>query len=110
MADKGEIKEKARKIVRLLPKSNCGRCGFENCGKFAMAVAAGTALPFGCQEHPLVSYKMSEIIGVKVPEEARTQESRLGFSQPGMPISLPIPLGSISPVASDVGLQSACPS
>lgn len=87
MADKGEIKEKARKIVKLLPKSNCGKCGFDNCGKFAMAVAEGAASPFGCQENPLVGYRISEIIGTKVPEEARAQEGQPGFSQLGIPIN-----------------------
>src|SRR4030042_6562658 len=46
------IKEKARKIVALLPKQNCGKCGFTSCGEFAMAVAQENASPFGCHKQP----------------------------------------------------------
>jgi len=39
MSDRGDIKEKVKKIVKVLPELNCGKCGFDNCGKFARAVA-----------------------------------------------------------------------
>ena len=57
-----------RKIYEVLPKLNCGLCGYGNCGQFARAVAEGKASPFGCQQNPWAGYKISEIIGVKAPE------------------------------------------
>jgi hypothetical protein len=56
-----------KKIYELLPKLNCGLCGFENCGKFAKAVAEKIASPFGCRQNPWLGYRLSEIIGVTVP-------------------------------------------
>ena len=47
-AAQDQVKLKARAIVSLLPKKNCGRCGWENCGQFALAVARGEASPYGC--------------------------------------------------------------
>jgi len=32
-------KASVKKIVKVLPELNCGKCGFDNCGKFARAVA-----------------------------------------------------------------------
>ena len=61
-------KEKIRKIYEVLPKLNCGLCGYGNCGQFARAVAEGKASPFSCQQNPWAGYKISEIIGVKIPE------------------------------------------
>jgi Na+-translocating ferredoxin:NAD+ oxidoreductase RNF subunit RnfB len=60
-------KEKIRGIYEVLPKMNCGLCGFENCGRFARAVAEGRASPFGCRQNPWAGYRINEIIGVKVP-------------------------------------------
>jgi len=60
-------KEKIREIYEILPKLNCGFCGFGSCGQFARAVAEGRASPFGCRQNPWSGYKISEIIGVKVP-------------------------------------------
>jgi Na+-translocating ferredoxin:NAD+ oxidoreductase RNF subunit RnfB len=60
-------KEKIKRIYQALPKMNCGLCGFESCGKFARAVAEGRASPFGCRQNPWSGYRISEIIGVKVP-------------------------------------------
>ena len=60
-------KEKIRKIYEALPKLNCGLCGFSNCGQFARAVAEGRASPFGCKQDPWSGYRISEIIGAKVP-------------------------------------------
>jgi len=69
MQDKKD-KDKIMEIIKVLPKLNCGECGFENCGKFAIAVADGRALPFGCRQDPSVGYELSKIIGVQVPEVA----------------------------------------
>jgi len=60
-------KEKIREIYEVLPKLNCGLCGCGNCGQFARAVAEGRVSPFGCRQNPWVGYRISEIIGVKVP-------------------------------------------
>ena len=69
-------KEKIRKIYEVLPKLNCGFCGFGTCGQFARAVAEGRASPFSCRQNPWAGYRISEIIGVKAPAR------RYGF-QPG---------------------------
>jgi len=60
-------KEKIREIYEVLPKLNCGFCGFGTCGQFARAVAEGRISPFGCRQNPWAGYRISEIIGVKVP-------------------------------------------
>jgi len=60
-------KEEIKEIYELLPKLNCGFCGFGSCGQFARAVAEGRALPFGCRQNPWSGYRISEIIGARVP-------------------------------------------
>jgi hypothetical protein len=60
------LNEKARKIVALLPKENCGKCGFNSCGEFAMAVVQGHASPYGCRKQPSSDDKISEIMGIAV--------------------------------------------
>ena len=42
--DAGKLKQ----IVLALPKANCGRCGYPNCGAFAKAVLEGNAPVDGC--------------------------------------------------------------
>ena len=63
--------EKARQIVSLLPKENCDKCGFENCGKFALAVIKGKAAPFGCHKNPSAGYEISKVLGIEVTEESQ---------------------------------------
>lgn len=60
-------RKKIGQIYEALPKLNCGLCGFTNCGQFARAVVEGRASPFGCQQNPWSGYRISQIIGVKVP-------------------------------------------
>ncbi len=60
-------KEKIRKISEVLPKLNCGFCGFGNCGQFARAVVEGRASPFGCRQNPSAGFQISKILGQKVP-------------------------------------------
>jgi len=85
MSDRGDIKEKTKKIVRILPKLNCGKCGFDNCGKFAKAVAEERAPCYGCiSGGPLVANKICEIMGVKAPETTKISANYPGFSQPGI--------------------------
>ena len=76
-----ETVEKANKITGLLPKLNCGKCGFDNCGNFAMAVAEGKASPFGCRENPSSGYKISEIMGFEIPWGAGIRSVMPGFQQ-----------------------------
>jgi len=72
-ANKGETKMSAankdtiKQIYDILPKLNCGFCGFGNCGQFAVAVAEEKTSPFGCRQNPWVGYNISEIIGLRVP-------------------------------------------
>jgi Na+-translocating ferredoxin:NAD+ oxidoreductase RNF subunit RnfB len=63
-------KENIKKILELLPKRNCGLCGYDNCGQFAKAVAEKKASPFGCGQNPWLGYRLSEIIGVKQSESS----------------------------------------
>ncbi len=49
LANEREIEEKAMKIFQLLPKVNCGLCGYGTCINFARAVASGDAPPDGCK-------------------------------------------------------------
>ncbi len=60
-------KEKIREIYETLPKLNCGFCGFGSCGQFARAVTEGRTSPFGCRQNPWAGYRISEIMGMKVP-------------------------------------------
>ena len=77
-------KEKIREIYEALPKLNCGFCRFGSCGQFARAVAEGRASPFGCRQNPWSGYRISKIIGVKVPAYSygfqHAPVSRLGVS------------------------------
>ena len=85
-----ETKERIRKIYEVLPKLNCGFCGYGNCGQYARAVAEGRASPYLCIGSPLVTYKISEIIGVKMPAFA------YGFY--GMPLARRARI-SVSPIS-----------
>ena len=65
-----ETKEKIRKIYEVLPKLNCGFCGYGNCGQYARAVAEGRTSPNLCIGGSWVAYKISEITGIKMPASA----------------------------------------
>ena len=75
MQDKKDSTEKLRKIIEALPKLNCGQCGFDNCGKFAVGVVEGKTSPFECRQDPSVGYRIAEIMGMKIPEETKIQAS-----------------------------------
>ena len=60
-------KQKIREIYEILPKLNCGFCGFGGCGQFARAVVEGRASPFGCWQAPWLGYRISEMLGLKAP-------------------------------------------
>jgi len=38
------------KILKLLPKTNCGRCGYTTCMAFAAAIRTARAIPYQCPE------------------------------------------------------------
>jgi len=85
-----EIKERIRKIYEVLPKLNCGSCGYNHCAQYAKAVAEGRASPYLCIGGPLVAYKISEITGTKV--------STLTYQFYGMPTTrrTGIPVSTVS--------------
>lgn len=70
-------KENIKKIHELLPRHNCGLCGYDNCGQFAKAVAEKRASPFGCRQNPWLGYRLSEIIGVTAPASRYELQSGL---------------------------------
>ncbi|MCD6472029.1 hypothetical protein J7K55_02750 [Candidatus Aerophobetes bacterium] len=85
MPDRGDVKEKVKKIVKVLPELNCGKCGFDNCGKFARAVAEERAPCYGCVSGgPSVANKVCEIMEVRVPGIAKIPADYPGFPQPGI--------------------------
>jgi Na+-translocating ferredoxin:NAD+ oxidoreductase RNF subunit RnfB len=55
-------KQKIKRIYQVLPKQDCGFCGFNGCGQFARAVAEGRASAFGCKQDPQVGYIINEIL------------------------------------------------
>ena len=59
--------EKMRQIIKVLPKLNCGFCGFGNCGNYAKALVEGRAMPGLCIGGPLVAQKICDITGMKMP-------------------------------------------
>jgi Na+-translocating ferredoxin:NAD+ oxidoreductase RNF subunit RnfB len=73
MTDTGRDTEKLRKLVSLLPGENCGKCGFENCGEFAVALVEGNARPFDCRNSRPRVREICEVLGLEVPPE---QEQR----------------------------------
>lgn len=77
-------KEDIKKIHELLPKRNCGLCGYDNCGKFAKAVAEKKASPFGCMQNPWLGYRLSEIIGAK-PSDSNYALRSAFYTKPGSP-------------------------
>jgi hypothetical protein len=86
MGDKKDVKEKTKKIYKVLPKLDDQRCGYKTCGQFAMAVAEGKAPCYGCVSGgPEVAAKVCEVMGARVPEEAIPQFGQSPeFYQPGL--------------------------
>ena len=58
-----------RRIVSLLPRANCGHCGYGNCGGFALAVYEERTSPFRCVVHPKAGYEISKVLGLEIPDE-----------------------------------------
>jgi len=44
-----EVVQKAQEIYTLLPKRDCGACGYDNCYQCALAIAKGEAPPDACR-------------------------------------------------------------
>ena len=65
-AKKFKIVESSKlvEIVKVLPKQNCGKCGFPNCGAYAKALVEGKAkynvCAIGREE---IAKKIKEILG-----------------------------------------------
>ena len=75
--------QKAREIVALLPKENCGKCGFDNCGRFALAVIGESASPFGCHHNPGAGYEICKVLGREVPEDVKVPVGSPGCAHGG---------------------------
>ena len=76
MPEKDDTRERLRRIVALLPQLNCGHCGFDNCGRFAVAVTEGRASAFGCRQNPSAGYQVLEVLGQEAPERAAARIRR----------------------------------
>jgi len=70
-------RRKIREIYELLPKLNCGLCGFDGCGQFARAVAEGRASPFGCREDPGLGYAIARIVESEAPTHGYSYQPSL---------------------------------
>ncbi len=73
MVDNANNSEKLKQIVESLPKKNCGKCGFENCGHFALAAAKGEASSFGCRRDASAGFTICRILGLPVPDSVTVQ-------------------------------------
>ena len=63
-------KDRIKRIYDILPKIDCGRCGFGTCAKFARAVAGGQASPFACRQDSGAGYAISRIMGAGISGES----------------------------------------
>ena len=70
-------RQKTREIYELLPKLNCGLCGFSSCGQFARAVAEGRASPFGCRQDPELGYAIARIVESEAPTHGYSYQPSL---------------------------------
>jgi Na+-translocating ferredoxin:NAD+ oxidoreductase RNF subunit RnfB len=71
-------KNRIKRICEALPKTDCGRCGFESCAKFARVVAEGKASPFDCRRDQGVGYAISGILRESMPEGYASSQEALG--------------------------------
>lgn len=83
MENREDIKDKARKIVTLLPKENCGKCGYNNCGEFAIALAEGKASPYDCHKSQSSAREIAEVAGIELPERAEVHACAHSHHHPG---------------------------
>ncbi len=67
-----KVDPRVGQINELLPKANCGGCGFAGCDDFAKAVAEGRAEPNGCTAGgPSCAKAIGEVLGVTVEAQAK---------------------------------------
>ncbi len=79
MVNDSNDKEKLRKIVGLLPKENCGKCGYDNCGAFAVALVAGKASLLDCHGAIPNAREICEVLRIEVPEGAVQAVGHRGY-------------------------------
>ena len=60
--------EKLKQVVALLAGANCGKCGFENCGEFAVALVEGKTSPVICRKSLDNLEEICRVLGIEVPE------------------------------------------
>ena len=70
--------EKLREIVSLLPGKNCGKCGYENCGEFAVALVEGKAKPAECRKSLSKVKEICLALGIEAPSEQELKEMGRG--------------------------------
>ena len=70
-------REKIKRIYEILPKMDCGLCGFESCSKFARAVAQGNTSPFGCRQAPGTGYLVDRIMSADGPIDLPSSKEAL---------------------------------
>jgi Na+-translocating ferredoxin:NAD+ oxidoreductase RNF subunit RnfB len=70
MAFEPKDTKRLRKIVTLLARRHCGKCGFPNCGHFAVALFKEEALPTDCRKSLDNLKEICEVLGIEVPENA----------------------------------------
>ncbi len=59
-----DVQRKAEEIYKLLPKADCGKCGFDSCYETAIAIAEGRAPPDACRiVGKKIKDKVEKIIG-----------------------------------------------
>ena len=80
--EKDDNRERLKRIVAQLPRLNCGQCGFDNCGHFAVAVTEGRASPFGCRQDPSAGHQILKVLGQEAPETAAARTRRFPRQQP----------------------------
>ena len=62
-------RQKMREIVALLPKENCGKCGFQNCGGFAHTEIEGASSYIGGKKSPARGFGIGKLLGIEEPEK-----------------------------------------
>jgi Na+-translocating ferredoxin:NAD+ oxidoreductase RNF subunit RnfB len=68
LVDQNSLSAKLKEIIALLPRKNCGKCGFVNCASFGQALVESRAQPFGCRQDPNNGYAICRILGIQEPE------------------------------------------
>ncbi len=67
MAVEAKDTEKLRQVVKLLPLKHCGKCGYDNCGQYAVALVGGKVSPVTCKKSLDQVNEICAVLGVPVP-------------------------------------------